>query len=635
MDPHPLYRHGSFATKAPKPLDLSHHFSDVSKHRVPSKMKEYYKFFAIPGIGNLAGGLPNVSFFPFDTLEAQAAKPERWLPTPNHPGDSDESVLSSKLASTKLSSDPTAATHIGVPKAIKESNPLKKVDLESALQYGTAEGYPPLHSWIRQFTREHLHPNVPYEGGPEVILTVGSTDGMSKSLELFINPWIPGRDDPRDRPGLLCENFVYGNVLTQAAPKGVAIVAIEADEGGMVVSGKGGLEDVLANWDYANGKRPNLMYTVTMGHNPTGIVLSLERRKEIYAVCSRYDVIIIEDDPYWYLQFPSAETGEAASRGLPAPEPKQPFKPAKSSGFPYLDSLVPSFLSIDIDGRVVRLDTFSKTIAPGCRLGWITAQPGLVANYLRIAETSTQQPSGFVQSMVAELVMGRDSSSSSSSNSDARKTFLSLRSNKDRAEFTGWKVDGWVRWLEGLRGQYERRMNRMCQILDEGSFQLKTGAFANSSSDSDWGVVTKTQLYDFAWPRGGMFVWMRMYFERHPLWQAPRSDGKGILDGPTMSMALMMMLTRKNYLVLISPGMMFSANEKVRQEIGWAYYRLCFAAETEERIDLCSEKFVTGVQKFWRIKDARVIEELVEDLPIAAAEEEEDLYANLGMPFGC
>lgn len=140
---------------------------------------------------------------------------------------------------------------------------MKKVDLESALQYGLAQGYPPLLSWVRQFTREHLHPNVPYEGGPEVILTVGSTDGMSKTLELFVDNWVPEKDDPRDRPGLLCENFVYGNVLTQAAPRGMQIVAVEADEGGMVVSGKGGLEDVLANWDYAKGKRPHLMYTVT------------------------------------------------------------------------------------------------------------------------------------------------------------------------------------------------------------------------------------------------------------------------------------------------------------------------------------------------------------------------------------
>ncbi|KAH8908664.1 aromatic amino acid aminotransferase [Coniochaeta sp. PMI_546] len=630
MDAPPSYRHcSSGAGKKPQPLDLSHHFSETTKRRVPSKMKEYYKFFMIPGIGNLAGGLPNVSFFPFDTLEAQAAKPERWTPTPNHPDESDASDISSRLASTKISSDPTVATHIGVPKAIKESDPLKKVDLESALQYGLAQGYPPLLSWIRQFTREHLHPNVPYEGGPEVILTCGSTDGMSKTLELFVDNWVPGKDDVRNRPGLLCENFVYGNVLTQAAPRGVQIVAVEADEGGMVVSGKGGLEDVLANWDYAKGKRPSLMYTVTMGHNPTGIVLSLERRKEIYAVCSRYDVIIVEDDPYWYLQFPSAEIGEAISRGLPAPERKPAPKPAKSSGYEFLDSLVPSFLSVDVDGRVIRLDTFSKTIAPGCRLGWITAQPELVQRFLRIAETSTQQPSGFVQSMVAELVMGPDSSA----DSEAKKSFAALRSNKDRADFTGWKIDGWVRWLEGLRGQYERRMNRMCQILDENSFQLKTGAFANSS-DGDWGVVTKTQLFDFSWPRGGMFVWIRMHFEKHPLWHAQRTDAPIVVDGTALSTALMMFLTRKQYLVLVSPGMMFSADDKVRREIGWAYYRLCFAAETEERVDSCTERFVAGVQKFWRIKDVKVIEDIINNSPIAA-ESEDVVFGNLGSLMGC
>lgn len=120
-----------------------------------------------------------------------------------------------------------------------------------------------------------------------------------------------------------------------------------------------------------------------MGHNPTGIVLSVERRKAIYALCSRYDVIIVEDDPYWYLQFPSAVIEEAVSRNQPRPEGAPNYTPQKSSGYPFLDSLVPSFLSIDTDGRVVRLDTFSKTIAPGCRLGWITAQPDLVERYVR------------------------------------------------------------------------------------------------------------------------------------------------------------------------------------------------------------------------------------------------------------
>jgi DNA-binding transcriptional MocR family regulator len=120
-----------------------------------------------------------------------------------------------------------------------------------------------------------------------------------------------------------------------------------------------------------------------MGHNPTGLVLSLERRSDIYAACSKYDVIIVEDDPYWYLQFPSAEVDQAKSRNQPAPKVASRLEPAKSSGYPYLDSLMPSFLSLDTDGRVVRLDTFSKTVAPGCRLGWITAQPELVERYVR------------------------------------------------------------------------------------------------------------------------------------------------------------------------------------------------------------------------------------------------------------
>jgi DNA-binding transcriptional MocR family regulator len=120
-----------------------------------------------------------------------------------------------------------------------------------------------------------------------------------------------------------------------------------------------------------------------MGHNPTGILLSVKRRKEIYAVCSKYDVIIVEDDPYWYLQFPSADTEEAKSRNLPPPERQPRELPEKSSGYPFLDSLIPSFLSMDTDGRVVRLDTFSKTVAPGCRLGWITAQPAFIERYLR------------------------------------------------------------------------------------------------------------------------------------------------------------------------------------------------------------------------------------------------------------
>ncbi|KAJ2966579.1 hypothetical protein NUW58_g10632 [Xylaria curta] len=261
------------------------------------------------------------------------------------------------------------ASHMVVPHDADTTDVNKKIDLTTALQYGQASGYPPLSSYIRQFTRECLHPNVPYSGGPEVALTVGSTDGFSKVLDVFTNVWVEGKNDVRERPGLLVDVFMYPLILNQALPRGIQICPVEMDEGGMAPYSPGGLEDILANWDDAKGKRPHLLYTVSMGHNPTSGVLSVQRRRELYEICSKYDVIIAEDDPYWYLQFPSAELEEAKARNKPIPELKVSNTLPKKSGYPFLDSLVPSFLNIDVDGRVVRLDTFSKTVAPGSNPG--------------------------------------------------------------------------------------------------------------------------------------------------------------------------------------------------------------------------------------------------------------------------
>ncbi|RYP57035.1 hypothetical protein DL769_009739 [Monosporascus sp. CRB-8-3] len=628
MDTHPNIEYAAEPVKKPPPKDMSHHYSSVTKARQPSKFKELYKYF-IPGIGQLAGGLPNPDYFPFDTLEAQTAKPDRWAPSsPYRPGRAD--ALPSQLAKAAISpKQPAAATHIVVPHDAPGSDPLKKIDLATALQYGQADGYPPLLSFVRQFARECLHPSVPYEGGPEVILTVGSTDGMAKVLELFVDNWVPGRDDPRDRPGMVTEVFMYSNVLAQAEPRGVQVAAVEMDGDGMIPYGPGGLEDVLANWDESRGRRPHLMYTVTMGHNPTGGVLPLERRKEIYAICSKYDVVIVEDDPYFYLQFPSAEVEEARARNLPTPPSRPANTLEKKSGYPFLDSLAPSFLSIDVDGRVVRLDTFSKTVAPGCRMGWVTAAPAVVERLLRINETSTQQPSGFVQVVVAEAVMGPQPEA-------ALSAFFSGRSARDRAAFAGWRMDGWVRWLEGLRGEYERRMNAMCRALEEGAHQLKQST-PRAGPDADWGVVTKTRLYDFRWPRGGMFAWVRMRFETHPLWRAPRPGRGDAVDGEALSRALLVFLTRRPYLVIVSPGAMFGATERVRRRRGWAYFRLCFAAEPADAVGPCSRRFVDGVQRFWRIKEVGELDDILDEASAADAEADADVggLTNLASWMGC
>ena len=144
-----------------------------------------------------------------------------------------------------------------------EEDILRKIDLKSALQYGTAEGYPPLYAWIRQFAREHLHPNVPYKDGPEVLLTCGNTDGFSKTIEALTDVWMAGRDPVTKKPGLLVEEHVYMNAVQAAKPRGLSVAPVSMDAEGLKADGPGGLRDVLGNWDLSKGRRPHLIYTVT------------------------------------------------------------------------------------------------------------------------------------------------------------------------------------------------------------------------------------------------------------------------------------------------------------------------------------------------------------------------------------
>ena len=246
------------ADKRLEPIDLSHHYSKATKNREASNIKKFYKYFSIPGIGNLAGGLPNNNYFPFDTLEAAAALPERFTPTPNKPVD----PPTAQLAATKLSND-VSSSRVVVPKASDNEDILRKIDLKTALQYGTAQGYPPLYSFLRQFTTENLHPNVPYKGGPEIILTCGSTDGFAKTLEALTNTWNEDKDPIADKEGLLVEEFCYMNAIGAARPRGLNIVPVAIDDEGMKAHGTGGLYQVLSTWDEGRGKRPHLIYTVT------------------------------------------------------------------------------------------------------------------------------------------------------------------------------------------------------------------------------------------------------------------------------------------------------------------------------------------------------------------------------------
>ncbi|KAL4888593.1 pyridoxal phosphate-dependent transferase [Aspergillus ambiguus] len=548
----------------PPPRDLSHHFSSSTKRREASTIKDLYKYFLIPGIANLAGGLPNASYFPYDTLEATVAHPHRFQPStsPSHSSSS---------------------TRVIIPKESQSANLQKKIDVTTALQYGTADGLPPMATFVRQFTRNHLHPNVPYARGPDTLLTCGSTDGFCKTIEAFTNTWDPDRDWTSQREGVLCEEFVYMNAINTVKPRGLNVVPVAMDAQGMRAHGKGGLADVLKNWDFQRGKRPHLMYTITIGQNPTGGTLSVDRRREIYALCQQYDIIIVEDDPYWNLQYPSATAQQQDGSTLPhvTAETRNYNAHGRSSGYAFLDSLVPSYLSLDTDGRVVRLDTFSKTIAPGCRLGWVTAQPAVIERLARITETSTQAPSGFVQAMVAELLLGQQVDDSATRGKGADK---------------GWQMDGWVRWLEGLRGGYERRMQDMCNVLEEGKFIVDPDDAVESAVDEDaaWEIVDRRQMFDFTWPTAGMFVWIKVRMDTHPLY--------GKYSPDRLSQALWVHMTKSPYLCLLGPGTMFGPTKTV-VDYAWQYYRLCFAAMPAEDVKGVTERLVDGFRSFWQRKN--------------------------------
>lgn len=164
---------------------------------------------------------------------------------------------------------------------------------------------------------------------------------------------------------------------------------------------------------------------------------------------------------------------------------------------------------------------------------------------------------------------------------------------------SGWQVDGWVRWLEGLRGNYERRMQTMCSILEEGKYLVKSGR--RHSLSGDWGVVDKVPMYDFVWPLGGMFVWVKVNLQTHPLYKktAPAK----------LSHALWVHLTEEPHLVLVSPGTIFGSTQEIAETRGWQFHRLCFAAVDEPDVEKSSTRYVEGFKSFWGKKSLDDIDE--------------------------
>ena len=231
------------------------------------------------------------------------------------------------------------------------------------------------------------------------------------------------------QPGdyMLTEEYTYPSALEAAVPMGIRPVGIRMDTDGLVPSH---MDEILSSWEPSNrngAARPKILYTVPSGQNPTGATQSLRRRRELYAVAQKHNIFILEDDPYYFLQMdphgPSSRRAAAAAAGS-APNDT-------SAHDTFLAALVPSLLALDTDGRVLRMDSFSKVLFPGARCGWVTGPAQIVERVMRHNECSVQTVSGLSQLTLYKLL--------------------------DET----WGHEGYLSWLMHLREQYTGRRNAM------------------------------------------------------------------------------------------------------------------------------------------------------------------------------
>ena len=200
-------------------------------------------------------GSPYPGYFPFDSLEVSVMAPVSL-------SFSGQGQLVNAVAPDTAAPTTSTPQKLRIERATNCSHVSQQTDLDTALQYGIASGYPPLYAWLRKLVLTVYHPGVPYPGGPNLIISGGSADGLAKVYDVFFNFWDKDVHRVEDREGLLVEEFVYPPALAQVRSRDPNIVPVKMDTEGALADGPGGLLDVLENWDFTKGKRPHMFYSV-------------------------------------------------------------------------------------------------------------------------------------------------------------------------------------------------------------------------------------------------------------------------------------------------------------------------------------------------------------------------------------
>jgi len=227
----------------------------------------------------------------------------------------------------------------------------------TALQYGSAQGTVELREQICEVMALEgitAHPD-------DVVVTVGSQMGLDMVTRVFC--------DPGDV--VLAEAPSYVGALGTFTAYQAQVVHVEMDDAGLVPEA---LRQALAAVR-ASGRRVKFLYTIPNFQNPAGVTLSVQRRGEILEICAQHDVLVVEDNPYGLLGF---------------------------DGQTY-----PALRSAD-STNVVYLGSFSKTFAPGLRVGWVLAPHAVREKLVLAAESATLCPPAFTQAVVSRYLSQHD-----------------------------------------------------------------------------------------------------------------------------------------------------------------------------------------------------------------------------------
>ena len=212
----------------------------------------------------------------------------------------------------------------------------------AALQYGVTEGIPEMRSWVAQRLANRLH--AVYDPS-EILIVNGSQQGLDLIGKILL--------DPGDH--VVCEHPTYLGAIQAFDAYQARYLAVETDEDGIVPHS---LERVLKTAD----PFPKFLYIIPNFQNPTGRTLSADRRETIVRICERFDLPIVEDDPYGELRFEGSDLRSLAS-------------------FP-------------TEGCVIYSGTGSKIMAPGMRVAWLAVRDHDVRDKIALAKQGTDLQTG-------------------------------------------------------------------------------------------------------------------------------------------------------------------------------------------------------------------------------------------------